>query len=344
MTSNRGFAASLTVLLALLFAGIGGVVAYESYVEPVAAAVEESTGQVIPRLPDVAPVPTPADPANQRRVNILLLGSDTDAKFVGVYDTQIMMVVSINPAQKQVAMLSIPRDLWVRIPGWGMGKIGTAYHDGGLALARQTVENNLQIPIDYYAWVGLNGFVQVIDTLGGVDVDVLHPVVDDKYPDDVGNPQDPYAYRRLYIPAGPQHLDGTRALEYVRSRHGDQIGDFGRSERQQQVLQALRAKTNGSTLVARLPELAVDLQDSVRTDMTLVDLARFARLADRIKGQPVQQYVLAPPTYSEDGTSFDGQSIVIPNWPAIRGLVSSMMFGGPLAGTASADLGTSADR
>jgi polyisoprenyl-teichoic acid--peptidoglycan teichoic acid transferase len=273
----------------------------------------------------VTPVPTAQTSSSGGKLtNILLLGSDTDAKFVGVYDTQIMIVVSIDQQRKQVSMLSIPRDLWVPIPGWGMGKIGTAYHDGGLALTRQTIEQNLGLPIDYYAWVGLDGFVKVIDTLGGVDLDVAHPVVDDRYPDDL-NTADPYAYRRLYIPAGPQHLDGTRALEYVRSRHGDLIGDFGRSERQQQLLQAVRAKSNGKALAANLPQLALDLRDSIRTDMTLVDIARLATTADQLKDEPVQRYVLNPPTYSSDGWSNDGQQIVVPDWPAIRQLVGSLM-------------------
>jgi polyisoprenyl-teichoic acid--peptidoglycan teichoic acid transferase len=322
---SAGFAARLIGLLALLALTVGGAVGYLTYVQPVAAVVQESTGQVVARPPaplaSVAPTP---EPASSGRTNILLLGSDTDAKFGTVYDTQIMIVVSIDQQRKQVSMLSIPRDLWVAIPGWGMGKIGTAYHDGGLALARQTVEQNLRIPIDYYAWVGLEGFVQVIDTLGGVDLDVAHPVVDDRYPDDL-NSSDPYAYRRLYIPAGPQHLDGTRALEYVRSRHGDLIGDFGRSERQQQLLQAVRAKSDGRALAGNLPRLALDLRNSIRTDMTLIDLARLARLSDQLQQQPVQRYVLSPPNYSRDGVSADGQSIVVPDWTAIHGLVASIL-------------------
>jgi len=304
----------------------GGAVAYLGYVEPVAAVVQESTGQVVPRPPatDASAAPSP-DSGGSRRLNILLLGSDTDAKFAGVYGTQVMMVISVDQQHKQAAMLSIPRDLWVRIPGLGMGKIGTAYHDGGLALARQTVEENLRIQIDYYAWVGLDGFVKVIDTLGGVNLDVAHPIVDDRYPDDL-NSADPYAYRRLYIPAGPQHLDGTRALEYVRSRHGDLIGDFGRSGRQQQLLQALRAKTSGKAIAASLPQLAIDLRNIIRTDLTLTDLARLALLADQMKDQQVQRYVLAPPLYSRDGWSKDGQQIVIPDWTAIHQLVSSLLL------------------
>jgi len=305
---------------------VGAAVGYQGYVHPVAAAVSESTGQVVPRPAAAADAPAPTTTANGTgRTTILLLGSDTDAKFVGVYDTQIMMVVTIDEQRQQVSMLSIPRDLWVPIPGWGMGKIGTAYHDGGLSLARETVERDLHIRIDYYAWVGLQGFINVIDTLGGVDLDVLHPIVDDSYPDDLADPNDPYAYRRLYIAAGPQHLDGTTALEYVRSRHGDLVGDFGRSDRQQQLLQALRSKTDGKAVIARLPQIAGDLQDSVRTDMTLLEIARFANLADRMKGQAVQSYVLAPPTYSTTGRSDDGQDVVLPNWTAIQGLVSTLI-------------------
>ncbi|MBV9119863.1 MAG: LCP family protein, partial [Chloroflexi bacterium] len=150
-----------------------------------------------------------------------------------------------------------------------------------------------------------------------------HPIVDDAYPDDL-NPADPYAYRRLYIPAGFQHLDGTRALEYVRSRHGDLIGDFGRSQRQQQLLDAVRSKTNGRGLVANLPTIASELQNSIRTDMTVTELARFAALADQIRGEPVQQYTLLPPKFSNNSTSADGQSIVVPDWREIRPLVDSI--------------------
>ncbi|HEU0169456.1 MAG TPA: LCP family protein [Chloroflexota bacterium] len=330
MNPTRGFAIRLFALGGLFLLAAGIAVGYTGYVRPVAAAVSESTGRVVPR-PSVASTDSSAPPEPSAghgvagRTNILLLGSDTDAKFVGVYDTQIMMVVTIDEQRQKVSMLSIPRDLWVPIPGWGMGKIGTAYHDGGLSLARETIERNFQIRIDYYAWVGLQGFINVIDTLGGVDVDVLHPITDDSYPDDLADPNDPYAYRRLYIAAGPQHLDGTTALEYVRSRHGDLVGDFGRSDRQQQVLQAVRSISDGKTVISRLPQIAADLQDSVRTDMNLLEIARFANLADRMKGQAVQTYVLAPPDYSTTAESDDGQDIVLPNWPAIRGLVSTLM-------------------
>src|SRR5438067_12866892 len=96
--------------------------------------------------------------------------------------------------------------------------------DEGVRASRLTVEQDYGITIDRYAWVGLSGFAKVIDTLGGVDVDVTHPIVDDIYPDDTGvHTNDLYAVKRLYIAAGLQHMNGLQALEYVRSRHADLI-------------------------------------------------------------------------------------------------------------------------
>jgi len=115
----------------------------------------------------------------KQRVNFLLLGSDTDLKFAaGTYLTQSMIVVTVDPISHTVGMLSIPRDLWVRIPGYGYGKIQIAYEIGGIATARATIEQNFGIPIDYYAWIGLQGFQKMIDTVGGVNMDLAHPVLD----------------------------------------------------------------------------------------------------------------------------------------------------------------------
>ena len=98
----------------------------------------------------------------------------------------------------------------------------------GFAHTVATIEQDFHIPINAYAWVGLDGLIKVIDTLGGVDIDVLHPIVDDTYPADITSPNNPYDYQRVSIPPGPQHLDGSTALEYVRSRHGDLLEDVGR--------------------------------------------------------------------------------------------------------------------
>jgi LCP family protein required for cell wall assembly len=272
----------------------------------------------------------------KQRVNFLLLGSDTDLKFApGQYLTQSMIIVSVDPVAHTVGMLSIPRDLWVRIPGYGYGKIQIAYEIGGIATARATIEQNFGIPIHYYAWVGLQGFQKMIDTVGGVTMDVTHPVLDDAYPDDL-NASDPYAYMRLFLPPGPQHLDGVQALQFVRSRHGDLIGDFGRSGRQQQLLLALKQRLTGPTLITHLPLLASDMQDSVRTDVPLSDLLQYASFARDLNSDEIRQIVLQPPTYSSNGMTPDGtQAIVIPNWPAIDQVVTQMfeLQPQPAAGT-----------
>jgi len=262
------------------------------------------------------PLSSPPPPLDgTRRINILLLGSDNDAKFrPDALLTQTMIVVSVDPAHHQVVLVSIPRDLWVDIPGHGRAKIGSAYSVGGPALARRTVEDQLKIPIHYHAWIGLNGLVRVIDRLGGVNVDVFNPVIDDTYPDDLdGNP---YRTRRIYLRAGPQHLDGTRALEYVRSRHGDLLSDFGRSARQQQVLLALDQHIGTLNLLAELPGLGRDLNGHVRSDLDPVRVAQLAFFARGLKREEIHQVFLLSPLV-RDGVTADGQAILIPDWGAI---------------------------
>ncbi len=254
-------------------------------------------------------------------LNILLLGSDNDAKFnPSNVLTQTIIIVSLNTKTNQVNMISIPRDFWVPIDGvsGGYGKIDQASGFGGIALTRQTIEKDFGVHIDYYAWVGLQGFVKVIDTFGGIDIDVNHPVLDDVYPNDISG-NDPYSAIRLYIPAGPQHLSGIHALEYVRSRHGDLQGDFGRSARQQQVLFQLKKVIENSNVISKIPQLANELQGSVVTDMSIIQLSQLAPLLTSIKTEDIHRYILSPPTYSSDGLSPDGkQDIVKPDMTKIK--------------------------
>ena len=274
------------------------------------------------------------------RINILLLGSDTDQKFgtsaggATVYLAQTDIIVTIDPATKAVGMLSIPRDFYINIPGYGMGKLDEAFEhgygigQGGFAgavdLSRRTIQQDFGIPINYYAWVGLDGFVKVIDTVGGVDVDVTHPITDDTYPDDVGNNTgDIYAYKRLYIPPGPQHLSGTEALEYVRSRHADLVGDFGRSARQQQVLNSLKVKLSNAGIIGELPQLANDLNGFVKTDMSLGDALKVANFARTLDSNKINRVILGPP-YSDATVLPGGESIVQPHCDQIIPVIAQM--------------------
>ncbi|HZT98359.1 MAG TPA: LCP family protein [Ktedonobacteraceae bacterium] len=280
-----------------------------------------------------------------RSWNILLLGSDNDGKYTfPAVLTQVMMVIHIDTVQSTVDLVSIPRDSWVWVPATqSMHKIDQAFFlgatqnnsfDEGVRAARQTVEQDYGITIDRYAWVGLSGFAKVIDTLGGVDIDVTHPVTDDAYPNDTGgnaNPNDPYAYKRLYIAPGPQHLDGVQALEYVRSRHADLIGDIGRTQRQQQVLEALKLKLNLANVLDNLQQLLKDMEGQVYTDLSEPEMIAFANFGRTLSNSSIQRITLGPgqgdQNYGNLATLYDpwagaNQDVVIPHCNTIQPIIN----------------------
>jgi LCP family protein required for cell wall assembly len=312
--------AVLTVFC-LMLSGFAGAAAYFF---PVVVAGVGQTGQTVVVPPStstgVKATPTPsASPGAP--FTVLLLGSDDDLKFDPHHVlTQSMILVRVDPVTKHVVMESIPRDLWVPLPsafrctvGYS-AKIDAAYSCGGAAAAIATVQNNFHVHIDEYAWIGLKGLIKLIDLLGGVDVDVTNPVLDDFYPNDL-DPRSLYGYARVAVLPGPQHLDGTHALQYVRSRHDDINGDFGRSARQQQVLLAL--KTKASTLnAADLPDIVNALQGEFKTSMGLERVRSLLSVADAFDPANVQQIVLYVPQYTTYGQLY-GQSVLIPHWSQI---------------------------
>lgn len=346
---RRGNTARIALILSLLIAiALGGSLIYGySYIntnieKPLAKfirPVSRATGE-----PTLAPPPS-YDTIMGRSWNILLLGSDNDRKYTfPAVLTQVMMVVHIDTVQSAVYLVSIPRDSWVWVPtAKGMHKIDQAFllgvtqnnsFDDGVRAARLTVEQDYGITIDRYAWVGLSGFAKVIDTLGGVDIDVTHPVVDDAYPNDTGSgadPNDPYAYKRLYIVPGPQHLTGEQALEYVRSRHADLIGDIGRTQRQQQVLEALKLKLNLTTVLSNLPQLIKDMQGQVYTDFSQQEMIAFANFGRTLSSSAIQRITLGPgaggQNYGELTTLYDpgvgaNQDVVIPHCDTIQPIIN----------------------
>jgi len=318
----------ILLVILVLVAGAG----YYYYAN-FAAPVSNITGQTLPRVHgdnnpnQVRDTTSTGNILSGRRINILLLGSDTDEKFQGGYLAQTDIVVTIDPTTKSVGMLSIPRDTWLNAAGGkGMMKLDQVYFYGGPALSEATIHQDFGIYIDYYAWVGLNGFIKVINTAGGVDIDVLHPITDDLYPDDTGNSRNAYAYKRLYLAPGPQHLDGPTALEYVRSRHADLVGDFGRSARQQQVLNQLKTKLNNPDIIGKLSELAQDLNGYVKTDMQLTDVFKLMNLARTVDQNKINRLILDT-NYSRVEnlqTPSGTQSVVVLNCDKVRQKIAQM--------------------
>ncbi len=241
--------------------------------------------------------------------NVLLVGVDRrDDPDEGVR-SDTLIIVHVDPIERWAGMLSIPRDSVVQIPQLGQQKINAAYTHGyanadmlyghgtepaaaGGALAAETVEDFLGLEIDYISQVDFHGFEMIVDTLGGITIDVPRPLLDPEYP------TEDFGYERIYIPAGLQVLDGNTALNYARSRHSG--SDFDRSRRQQQVLKAMLRDVRQRGLLDQavlLPELAKDLEQTVATTLPLSDpavLRDLVNLAQVLTPERITQLSINP--------------------------------------------------
>lgn len=294
------------------------------YAQKLQTFISANTGQKITVKTSNTKVSLPSitEPTDQE--NILLLGSDNDQKFSGDNPlTQTMMVVHIDYDTKQVDMFSIPRDLWIQKPDGTYGKIDQAAEENGIPSAIAVVEQTFGIHIDHYAWVGLYGFIKSIDAVGGINLQVIHPVLDYSYPTDINNPN-PYGYQRLDIQPGMQHMDGEQALQYVRSRHEDLVGDFGRTQRQRQLLLTIKDTIlNSPEALSQIPQLFDTLNGQIKTDVTPVSALQLGSFFLTNKITP-QQYTLSLSGESQIGWSTDGQSIVIGNATPSAQLISNL--------------------
>ena len=222
---------------------------------------------------------TPLKGESDGRTNILILGMGGSNHPGGLLSDTIL-VMSIEWKTKKVAMISVPRDLWVPIDGHGSGKINEAHAygqsnikttGGGGKVASDTVSKVLGIPIHYFVSVDFEGFKKIVDTVGGIDVTVEKDLYDPYYPAD--NMID---YSPFKITAGDHHLDGATALKYARSR--ETTSDFDRSRRQQIVITALKQKMLTANILAnpkKLTDLLTILGDHIRTDMSPGDIKVF---------------------------------------------------------------------
>lgn len=263
----------------------------------------------------------------KERVNILLLGIDEREGEYGPWRTDTMIVLTIDPENNTAGMLSIPRDLWVPIPGYSQNRINTAnytgdlkkYPGGGPALAIKTVQHNLGIPIHYYVRVNFSGFVKAIDTIGGVDIYVEKEIYDPLYPDNA------YGYDPLYIPAGLHHMDGELALKYARTRHSG--SDFDRLRRQQQVIMAVRDKVLRfdllPQLLPKLPELLKTVGAAVQTDLQPDELLNLAQLVRQIDDEHIKTAVIDN-SMTVPTTTPNGAQVLIPIPDEIRAVVDEI--------------------
>lgn len=197
------------------------------------------------------------------RMSVLVLGADDRPGEPGRSDTAIL--VSVDFSQNKVTMLSVPRDSWANIPGRGWDKFNHAYAFGKEQLTLKTFNNVFGIMPDHYVVVNMQGFQKIVDTLGGVTIDVEKDL----------NYEDPYDTPplKIHLKHGVQRLNGVQALGYVRFRH-DSESDGGRQARQQKFIKALAAEALRPQNLTKLPTLSSQLYGAIRTDMSRTDLLR----------------------------------------------------------------------
>lgn len=244
-----------------------------------------------------------SEPVGNEPINTLILGSDARSKKENARSDTII-ILRINPSSKRVYLVSIPRDMRVRIPGYGWDKINAANAMGGPQLAVRAVEDFTGLTLHHYVEVNFEGFRKMVDKLGGVIIDVEKPLVD--------------RASKFGIPAGRQLMHGERALDYVRFRK-DAQGDFGRIERQQKFFRALIEKSFRLQSVFKLHSLITILADNTETDLTSGEMLALANLLKSIDEKKVQMITLPGEVKRVDGRSF-----VIPQPEVIEEIIESV--------------------
>jgi len=234
----------------------------------------------------------------RERINILLLGIAGKGK-PGQNLTDTIMIASINPRTNQVALFSIPRDFFVNIPEIGLqGKINSIYQSGissyksnteAADLVAQSIKDITALDMDYYIILNFDGFQKIIDSVGGINIMNERDIYDASYP----GPN--YSYEKFELSKGFHHLDGAAALKYVRERHNDPEGDFGRAKRQQQVMQATKNKifSTGIMLnVVAINNLLDALGEAVETNINPDEFESFLELSKKLDTQNINNSVL----------------------------------------------------
>lgn len=348
----------ILLTLGLTLATIVGVVGYAFY-WPLSALIGEilkNPGAVLSffKNPDVELKSTDG------KTNILLLGIDKRSNvpytFMGPSGKQerngflsdTIIVASFDHNTKKISLISIPRDTWISIPGWDnfpetQGKINSAYsigdvfgyQGGGLQLAKSVVREHLGIPIHYGGRIDFEGFEKIIDTLGGVDVEVDETFDDYRYP--VAGREsmlcsesgDYCRYEHIHFDKGPIHMNGSTALKYVRSRSGTngEGNDFARARRQQKVIRAVLTK--GLSLEnllnpLKLNNLFQEFGETVDTDFNLAAIPRAVKFAKGLNIEKIETFVLDPSSglmINPNPNFYGGAYVIVPkgnNWSVVK--------------------------
>ncbi|MER3437878.1 MAG: hypothetical protein C4346_09985 [Chloroflexota bacterium] len=256
---------------------------------------------------------------------ILVIGVDRRPDG-GDQNADVLILAHLDLAHRRLAAVSIPRDLLVEIPGIGPDKINSSYNYGhqakpddpvaGVVKVRDTVEHVFRVPIDHYVLVDFNGFKTVVDALGGIEVDVPYLIHDDQYP------TEDYGTEVVEFTPGPQHMDGDRALKYVRTRHAD--SDDARRERQLDVLLAIFDKGTSFRSVTHADEIILAVGDAVQTNFRLEEQLTLARLVREFERDDIKLTTLGEPLL-QGGFIEDGRWVYTGDLDAIRAFIEQAL-------------------
>ncbi|SFQ53006.1 transcriptional attenuator, LytR family [Psychrobacillus psychrotolerans] len=276
----------ITIISCLLLAGIVYATSIYQNVSTTLETIHEPKIRKVSELRE-----TKVELVEKEPISILLLGVDERDGDIGRSDT--IIVITTNPSLASVKVLSIPRDTYTEIIGLDKkDKLNHAYAFGGIDMALHSVENLLDIPIDYVVQVNMDSFLKIVDSVGGVTVENPSAFTENGY----------------QFAAGPIHLDGDSALSYVRMRKNDPLGDFGRQERQKQVLLGILKEGASFNSLLNYKELLASLSDNIRTNMT------FGQMMDIQKGYKTSLTNVESITLTNgSGQRMDGIWYYVPN-------------------------------
>jgi LCP family protein required for cell wall assembly len=275
------------------------------------------------------PQPTPV--GLDKTDNILVLGADVrPGRWMPHTDS--IMVMAVDRQAKQVGIVSIPRDLYINIPGWGEDRINSAayvgdqikYPGGGPALARRMVEETTGIPTQHYVLIRMEGLERLVDALGGITVTLECPLYE-QTPD----PRDQTKMVNWALPAGPNFLNGADARKFATYRYIQ--SDFGRVKRQQQLIWAIRNRALQLDVIPRIPELWAALNDTFKTDLGVLDIIRLATVGMEMEPQDVHGTVLDQDVVEPWTTPGGGSVLVIKDEEALRKKLDGLFTSQPIA-------------
>jgi LCP family protein required for cell wall assembly len=247
---------------------------------PTLTPTPTATPTPTPPVPVAPAGPAGSLPSTPGQINILLLGSDKRPWDVG-FRTDTIILATLNPSKGTVSLTSIPRDLYINIPGWGVDRINTAWGHGGFKKLAATLEFNFGVTPDHYVLINFSSFKRIIDSLGGLDVNVQTQVSDYRNG------------RYVTVNPGVHHMDADDVLWYVRSRKT--TNDFARARRQHEALMALFDKMLTLNAVKRVPEFYNIYKENVTTDLGLTDILSMLPLAAKLTDpSQIHHYYIGP--------------------------------------------------